>query len=421
MNNYLMPKENGGGNKVKVDKKRLIVLVFLGVLFLGALFLFYFIDLIRQKPNYLYRDFKWSEESSYIAYLRIALRNNATQNPSETCDHEVWIDDLKSSKRSYVATIKGGLDSVKILGWDSDRIVIEQSDGLQISLYYIYPGGKLRRYNLAMPGLRKILFDRGILFTLQDDAMGQNKKIGYFRGEDFAFTQLLNFDLREGESLEFLSARVSPEKDMIALGIYFSTSRDEAGSSHVWICDLKKRKLSKLETQSYGKYISFAWSPFVRKIAASVAEQGENGQVHYAINFHGLYEEASFERLTTASLKEPLSLCWNDDKLFLILKDTIYLMRLDPEPIAKPLLSWDSVGYVPADFDISPDGSKIVFHSVSDGTSPRDDAYLMDVDGTDVKRLIQPEGRRFFERIVPTGFFMFLHQFLRSAIRMPGK
>jgi len=365
-----------------------------------AAFLVYLSNLAKL-PYYTYRDFSWASSSNSIAYLRIPhMQRDVDGSGEKSC--ELWTGTLSPLQRRCIFTLKTEKDSLKILGWtrDDSAVVLYQTLEKKNEIYYVDAGSRrVTRYDLDIPCIENIFFDKGTLFTCSYDEDSNTRTIARIDKEDPGFEKLMVFDMKDLAELELLSVKQSHGADRCAFAMYYRNRDDSDGRTSIWIYDFDKKKTINIAAQSCSREISFDWSPNENVIAASIAEMKEGNLMDHSISFFIPESYEKSQKLTPAERALPFQLFWNTrNQLFILVKDKIYLMLLDPDkPFAKTLFSWDSIGYKPSDFHISPDGTRIIFHITDQQQTTKDDAYLMNIDGTDLRRFIEPEGRRMIE------------------------
>jgi hypothetical protein len=375
------------------------VLILAAILCL-AFFLTYLKSFSRL-PWYTYRDFTWSSSSGSIAYLRTPHFTDETDRSRET-SHELWVCGLSQAGRRSLVTLNAEPDSLRILGWtvDDSSVVLSRLVGGRYEIYYVGVGSnRVTRYDINIPCIESVFFDKGDLYICSTDAERTKKTIGRIDSDRPSFDELMVFEMRELAELELLSVKQSGSGDRCAFAIYYRNRGDEEGKASIWIYCFNEKKAINIAAQSCSRDISFDWSPNDNVIAASIAEMKEGNVLDRSINFFipETYEKS--QNLTPADGSLPFQLFWNSrNQLFILVKNRIYLMLLDPDrPYAKTLFSWDSIGYIPSEFHISPDGTRIVFNTAFSTGIVKEDAYIMNIDGTDLHRIIEPEGRRSIE------------------------
>lgn len=358
---------------------------------------------ISKSPNYSYRDLKWSPSASSISYIRSITKQNTDKNSEFSTAQEIWVLNLSSRTKKKIAELTAENGTISLLGWDADdsKIFIKKQDKKTIEVYAVtVDGSNIRKYNLSLPGLQKILFDKGVLFTQQYDRSSNSKKIGFLSLKDCKYNEITDFSLRNNESLEMTYMKVSYHLDKCAFGIYYALDENDIGKTHIWIYDFNEKKLKKPQIQSLGREISFKWSPYDDFIGACIAERSDIEHIFYTICFYDIQNEVKVKKLSATDLSKSFEIFWNQqNKLFIVMKNSIYLMLINQKlPVAKPLLKWDATGFNPEEYDISPDGKKIVFNSILFDKMERNDVFLMDIDGTNINKLVLPEGKRILER-----------------------
>jgi Tol biopolymer transport system component len=176
--------------------------------------------------------------------------------------------------------------------------------------------------------------------------------------------------------------------------IAFTSDRD--GNSEIYVMNADGTEQRRL-TESEGNDHSPVWSPDGRRIAF-VSTRDKNDEVPlkndeiYSMNADG----SDQQRLTSNpgnNYDTNLSPAWSPDGrkiAFTALRDgnaEIYVMNADGSAAHNLTQSWQSEDEEPA---WSPDGRKIVFHSDRDGADelpPNDELYVMNADGSGVRRL----------------------------------
>ncbi|MGV8119382.1 MAG: hypothetical protein AB2L14_06420 [Candidatus Xenobiia bacterium LiM19] len=372
----------------------------LAVLICGAAFLVYMSNLAKL-PYYTYRDFTWASSSNSIAYLRTPhFQGDRDKSGEMHC--ELWIGVLSPLQRKCILTLNAEKDSLKILGWtrNDSAIVLYRKSEEKNEIYYVDAGSRrVTRYDLDIPCIEHISFDKGTLFMCNYDENTNSKTIARIDKANPDFEKLMVFDMKDLSELELLSVKQSHGADRCAFAMYYKNRDDADGRTSIWIYHFEEKKAINIAAQSCSREISFDWSPNENIIAASIAEMKEGNFMDRSISFFIPENYEKSQKLTPAESALPFQLFWNTrNQLFILVQDRIYLMLLDPDkPYAKTLFSWDSIGYKPSEFHISPDGTRIVFNTTAPQQITNDDAFIMNIDGTDLHRFIEPEGRRMIE------------------------
>ncbi|MDQ7822467.1 MAG: hypothetical protein RDV48_06695 [Candidatus Eremiobacteraeota bacterium] len=330
-----------------------------------------------------------------------SIVSDGDKNP---VSHEIWVVELVSLQVKRIALLSGERDSVKILGWSNDEnFIYTVRDHEGRPELYRFPAADTRgamKYNLELPCLKKLFYDRGSFFTFQDNSERGCKVIGSIHEDDMAYHEIKIFRTKASESLDLVNARVSASGDYFALGIYYSCGEPPVGSTVLWLYNTRKGVLKKTGIESYGRDMSIGWAPRQDLIALRVVEPTDVDEFSYQLCFYSLGKEERLDKLSNSEIRKSFTVFWNSqNRLFLVMNDSIYLMLLNNEgPVAKSLLNWRSSGLSPFEFALSPDGSRVVFNSRKANAEIKDDVFLMNIDGTNVKRVIEPEGRRAVER-----------------------
>ncbi|GEM_PF-1808288 len=366
----------------------------------GAVFLAY-MSTLAKLPFFTYKDFTWASSSSSIAYLRMPHFQGESSRAGEV-HYELWIGTLSPLQRRSILTLNAEKDSLRILGWtrDDKAVVLSKTVEEKNEIYYVDIGSPhITRYDLEIPNIEHIFFDKGTIFLCYSDEEISKKTIAKIDGSSLDFDELMVFDMKDLEELDLLSVKQSHSSDRCAFAMYYKNHGDTEGRTSIWIYDFINKKAINIAAQSCSREISFDWSPNENIIAASIAEKKEENVLNRSISFFIPESYEKSQKLTPAESAVPFQLFWNTrNQLFILVQDRIYLMLLNPEkPFAKTLFSWNSVGYKPTEFHISPDGTRIIFHTTDEQKIIKDDAYIMNIDGTDLHRFIEPEGRRLVE------------------------
>jgi hypothetical protein len=303
------------------------------------------------------------------------------------------------------------MENLTLLGWSQEGdylfVMVEKNPGKELFRISVNDM-KVTQFNLELPGLSSLFYDRGLIYTVQRDEELRNETCGVVDCRDFQFTIILQMKLKDEGIQEIRGAKTSFHLNYCALGIYDSARPDETGFTNLIIYNRDEKKAKKLIVDSYGKDMNFGWSTGDDVLVMRITERDETDSDLYAICFYDPRQEGKVDKLVTGELKKPFTFFWStQNKLFLIMQDALYLMQLNTEdPLAKSILQWDTIGHKPSEFEISPDGTQIVFHVVSESDPAKDDSFLMYIDGTGMKTLINPEGKRAIE---VNGIYKFFH------------
>jgi hypothetical protein len=357
---------------------------------------------VSRQPLYHYRNFTWSPDSVCLAFIRTPLGTGHAASRSGPQLQEICLVYPGAPESRKIAAFRCTIDSLRILGWSRQGTVIyliDEEEGVTELMGLRSQDGKITKFRLEMAHMSRIFYDRGIFAVLLRDPSTGKKMIGYFDEKDFGYHEIMPLEEKEREELDLLAMKASPSGDRIALGIYYEPGKEDEGHTCLCVYDIARRKAIKCDADSNGKSSDFEWSPADPVIAARVVEKTEWSSPSYTILFCDALDPESVQKLSTVEMKKSFELFWSSqNKLFIIMDDALFLMpvRLD-KPVAKVLFSWNSLGFKPAEFAISPDGRKIAFHMLDDRTS-FDDCFIINVDGTGRQKLIEPEGRRILER-----------------------
>ncbi len=354
--------------------KRLILLIVLGTLAILSGSVFFSISSILKKPAYHYRNFRWSPDSSKICYFR-------TPYPSTpgSCEQELWLSEFNVHSGRKIASFRAPLENLTLLGWSREGdylfVMIEKNPGKELFRISVNDM-KVTQFNLELPGLSSLFYDRGLIYTVQRDEELGNETCGVVDCRDFQFTIIVQIKLKDEGIQEIRGAKTSFHLTYCALGIYDSARPDETGFTNLIIYNRNEKKGKKLIVDSYGKDMNFEWSPGEDRLVMRITERDATDTDLYAICFYDPRQEGKVDKLSTEN------------------------------PLAKSILKWETIGHRPSEFEISPDGAQIVFHTLSTSDPSKDDSFLMNIDGTCMKTLINPEGKRAIE---VNGIYKFFH------------
>jgi hypothetical protein len=372
---------------------------------------------VSKKPLYIYRNFTWSPSSSNLAFVRIPLRGKPFVKQPAIQDQEICIVSPGVPDSKKIATFRGKPDSLRIIGWNRDgtSIYLQRDEDSGKELLGIRPeDGRVTRYNLEIPAMTGLWYDRGIFVVLHKDPQSGKKIVGYFDEKSFTYGEIMPLEEKNREKMDLLEVKTAPTGDRIALGIFYMPDEAEEGFTSLCLFDIARGKAQKCQADSRGRNINLAWSPVEPLIAARIEEKNEWGAATFTLCFCDALEPESVQKLSNVEMKKSFELFWStQNKLFIVMDNAFYLMPINlDKPVAKMLFSWTALGYKPSESSLSPDGQRIVFH-ILDEREMRDDCFIINVDGTGLRRLIEPEGRRILERTR-------LYRFLDACRRVIG-